>query len=190
MVFGWKQISGKWSYFDPDGSMVKSGWRFLWLNLPDGSKKRNWKYFNKNGENIIKFFHEKNNTHLSLVGPNTEYAKGWYKLGRAWTYYKGNWGVRAEGEWLNLPVKLPNGRVEIARKYFNNNGYSVSSFYRGADSRGYYSLSGPDRYLYYGWKKLGNNTYYFTYPTGKTPIGKVTVDGKVYSFNARGILIK
>lgn len=186
---GWQYEDGNWYYYE-EGKPVISSWRFVEVKRADGSTRKNWKYFNRFGHNIEKFYKEKGNTHLSLVGPNRDYAKGWYKLGRAWTYYKGSWGVRAEGEWLNLPVTMSNGEIKLARKYFNKAGYSVSSFYRGEDNRGYYSQSGPDRYLYYGWKTLGNHTYYFWNPSGRAAVGRVTVRGEIRTFNSLGILQK
>lgn len=184
---GWQMFEDNWHYFDPDGSMVVSQWRFVYVKLANGEVKRNWKYFNIEGKNIIKFFDEGDNRHLSLVGPDKEYAKGWYKLGRVWTYYKGAWGVMARNEWLDLEVPAPNGGKIMAKKFFNANGYSVNSLYR-ENGRAYYSQSGPYRYLYYGWKTIGNNTFYFWNPSGRAAVGRVTVRGEIHTFNSRGYL--
>lgn len=184
---GWQMFDDNWHYFDPDGSMVISQWRFVYIKLANGEVKRNWKYFNREGKNIIKFFDERDNRHLSLVGPDREYAKGWYKLGKVWTYYKGAWGVMARNEWLELEVPAPNGGNKLAKKFFNADGYSVNSLYREG-GRAYYSQSGPYRYLYYGWKTIGKNTFYFWDPSGMGAVGRVSVRGQMRTFNSRGYL--
>lgn len=185
---GWKYVDKNWRYFTPKtGMMAKSTWVFTPINLGNGKTRKNWKYFNRYGNNIEKFYHENGNTHLSLVGPNRDYAKGWYKLGRVWTYYEGSWGKMVKKDWRFLNVRLSDGIVKKSWKYFNDKGYSVNSIYVEKGNR-HYSQIGPNTYYHIGWRTIGSNRYYFTNPYGKAAVGRRMIGGRYYYFNSWGVL--
>lgn len=184
---GWKELDGKWYYFNR--SMQKSKWLFLenW----DGKKA--WKYFNKDGESIEKYYYENGGKWLSLKGPWTSYFSGWRRVNGVWNYFSPK---LVKNQWKF--IRLSDGKR--AWKYFDKNGTSIGEWYEEKGNR-YYSPSGERFYLtdykridglnYYfyksgmmkkGWLKLNGYTYYFDEKTGVGAKGFRDIDSKTYYF--------
>lgn len=158
---GWKNMEDGWHYVKKDGKEAMSEWLRLPIFDKDGKEIRKiWKYFDRNGKNIEKFYHENNNTHLSLPGPDKDYAMGWYKLGRVWTYYEGSWGKMVKSSWRFLNIQSPVTNAKKAWKYFDSDGFNRNSLYRENGSA-HYALTGPNTFYHKGWKKIGDSWAYF-----------------------------
>ncbi|MFY9263007.1 MAG: N-acetylmuramoyl-L-alanine amidase family protein [Actinomycetaceae bacterium] len=78
-----------WAYFDPDGGLAESDWRFL---------NGNWYYFDNDGVMLFNGAYEiaDQTYRFDIAG---RMITGWYYTGATWNYYKAN-GAMAKGEWI------------------------------------------------------------------------------------------
>ena len=125
MVTGWKQIGGYWYHFDKDGVM-QTGW------VSDGGK---WYYFNGSGVMQTgwitvggKWYYLKSSGAMAA----NEYCGGyWLNDDGTWTYtYKASWRKNSTGWWYgdNSGWYAKNQTLKIDDKNynFNANGYCTN----------------------------------------------------------------
>ena len=125
-VTGWKKISGKWYYFNPDcttnplgyfvvdgnkyinsnkGYIVQNGWGYVPFKLPDGS----FTYY--------------------YAGPDGELCEGWKKVSGKWYYLKpymlrGLFGDNGKVYYLDKSGAMKTGWVDVDGRwyYFDKSG--------------------------------------------------------------------
>lgn len=198
-AIGWKEIGGKWYYFyesdygatpwmfrdgvykikdnwygfDDNGAMV-TGWYNSSIVEKNGETYYlgNWYYFNKNNGQAKKGWAQIDNKwyYFRKTSDNDEpYAyRGIYVIDGKPYYFDMDTGAMASGGWIqqNYPSYLPFGDSDIWY-YADKNGVLAT-----------------------GWKKIGNETYYFgddpEYPYMRR--GLIEVDGKDYFLGSNGKL--
>ena len=189
MVTGWKQISGKWYHFDPFGKMGSNA-----AYLIDGKTY----VFNSSGEMVNSGWYK----YVSSTGKTTWYycnsdgtaAIGWKKIDGKWYYFLQT-GSMAE----NIMIE-DNGK-----KYFiGSDGLMVTGwkqlgsdwyFFKADGSmatkeycNGYWLDSdGKWTYQYVAkWTKDSKGWWYGDSTGWYAKNQSITIDGKVYNFNASG----
>ena len=153
---GWVSQNGKWYFYQPNGTMMKSNW----------TKYNNkWYYLNQNGEMV---------TGLQTINGNQFYflengamITGWLKNGANYTYYDPTPGSH-EGAMCKNAWVLFQGKYF----YFDAQGIMSVGWKEIADSRG--------NMAYYYFYPEGTTTGLFGYMATNTTINGFTIgaDGK------------
>lgn len=198
-VLKWKQIQGKWYYFDQDGNRLHStiykGYAFdqdgvmvenSWTNLDnqwyyaDSSgrlalntwKKINgsWYYFDQTGSML-------SNTSVDgylLTNSGAMAEKGWIKLDQNWYYVTPSSRI-SQDKWEKI-----NG----SWYYFDKNGVMLSQTTIGA-----YLLGGSGAMAENSWVKINENWYYAN-EYGKYSQDKwEKINGSWYAFEQNGVML-
>ncbi|MBX5324901.1 N-acetylmuramoyl-L-alanine amidase [Streptococcus cristatus] len=198
-ALNWKQIQGKWYYFDQDGnrlhSTVYKGYAFdqdgvmvenSWTNLdnqwyyadPSGRlaqstwKKINgsWYYFDQTGRML-------SNTSVDgylLTNSGAMAEKGWIKLDQNWYYVTPSSRI-SQDKWEKI-----NG----SWYYFDKNGVMLSQTTIGA-----YLLGGSGAMAENSWVKINKNWYYAN-EYGKYSQDKwEKINGSWYAFEQNGVML-
>ena len=198
-ALNWKQIQGKWYYFDQDGnrlhSTVYKGYAFdqdgvmvenSWTNLdnqwyyadPSGRLAQNtwkkingsWYYFDQTGRML-------SNTSVDgylLTNSGAMAEKGWIKLDQNWYYVTPSSRI-SQDKWEKI-----NG----SWYYFDKNGVMLSQTTIGA-----YLLGGSGAMAENSWVKINENWYY-TNEYGKYSQDKwEKINGSWYAFEQNGVML-
>ncbi|RRN46867.1 N-acetylmuramoyl-L-alanine amidase [Streptococcus halitosis] len=198
-ALNWKQIQGKWYYFDQDGNRLHStiykGYAFdqdgvmvenSWTNLdnqwyyadPSGRlalntwKKINgsWYYFDQTGSML-------SNTAVDgylLTKSGAMAEKGWTKLDQIW-YYVAPSGKISQNKWEKI-----NG----SWYYFDKNGVMLSQTTIGS-----YLLDGSGAMAENSWVKINENWYYAN-EYGKYSQDKwEKINENWYAFEQNGVML-
>lgn len=198
-ALNWKQIQGKWYYFDQDGNRLHStiykGYAFdqdgvmvenSWTNLnnqwyyADSSgrlaqstwKKINgsWYYFDQTGSML-------SNTSVDgylLTNSGAMAEKGWIKLDQNWYYVTPSSRI-SQDKWEKI-----NG----SWYYFDKNGVMLSQTTIGA-----YLLGGSGAMAENSWVKINENWYYAN-AYGKYSQDKwEKINGSWYAFEQNGVML-
>ena len=198
-ALNWKQIQGKWYYFDQDGNRLHStiykGYAFdqdgvmvenSWTNLDnqwyyaDSSgrlaqntwKKINgsWYYFDQTGGML-------SNTSVDgylLTNSGAMAEKGWIKLDQNWYYVTPSSRI-SQDKWEKI-----NG----SWYYFDKNGAMLSQTTIGA-----YLLSGSGAMAENSWVRINENWYYAN-AYGKYSQDKwEKINGSWYAFEQNGVML-
>ena len=198
-ALNWKQIQGKWYYFDQDGNRLHStiykGYAFdqdgvmvenSWTNLDnqwyyaDSSgrlaqntwKKINgsWYYFDQTGSML-------SNTSVDgylLTNSGAMAEKGWIKLDQNWYYVTPSSRI-SQDKWEKI-----NG----SWYYFDKNGVMLSQTTIGA-----YLLGGSGAMAENSWVKINENWYYAN-EYGKYSQDKwEKINGSWYAFEQNGVML-
>ena len=198
-ALNWKQIQGKWYYFDQDGNRLHStiykGYAFdqdgvmvenSWTNLDnqwyyaDSSgrlaqntwKKINgsWYYFDQNGSML-------SNTSVDgylLTNSGAMAEKGWIKLDQNWYYVTPSSRI-SQDKWEKI-----NG----SWYYFDKNGAMLSQTTIGA-----YLLGGSGAMAENSWVRINENWYYAN-AYGKYSQDKwEKIKGTWYAFEQNGVML-
>ena len=198
-ALNWKQIQGKWYYFDQDGNRLHStiykGYAFdqdgvmienSWTNLDnqwyyaDSSgrlaqntwKKINgsWYYFDQTGSML-------SNTSVDgylLTNSGAMAEKGWIKLDQNWYYVTPSSRI-SQDKWEKI-----NG----SWYYFDKNGVMLSQTTIGA-----YLLGGSGAMAENSWVKINENWYYAN-AYGKYSQDKwEKINGSWYAFEQNGVML-
>lgn len=140
---GWKNIKGKWYYFDNSGYM-KTGW------LKDGST---WYYLNNSGD--MKTGWLKDNSNWYYLDNSGAMKTGWIKDGSTW-YYLDNSGAMKTG-WLRYSSNW----------YFLDESGAMQTGWAQITEKGkaYFNIDGSQAV---GWTEIDGKTYYFIDGAGMT----------------------
>lgn len=198
-ALNWKQIQGKWYYFDQDGNRLHStiykGYAFdqdgvmvenSWTNLdnqwyyadPSGRLAQNtwkkingsWYYFDQTGSML-------SNTSVDgylLTNSGAMAEKGWIKLDQNWYY------VTPSSRILKDKWEKING----SWYYFDKNGVMLSQTTIGA-----YLLGGSGAMAENSWVRINENWYYAN-AYGKYSQDKwEKINGSWYAFEQNGVML-
>lgn len=198
-TLNWKQIQGKWYYFDQDGNRLHStiykGYAFdqdgvmvenSWTNLdnkwyyadPSGRLAQNtwkkindsWYYFDQTGSML-------SNTSVDgylLTKSGAMAEKGWTKLDQNWYYVTPSSRI-SQDKWEKI-----NG----SWYYFDKNGVMLSQTTIGA-----YLLGGSGAMAENSWVKINENWYYAD-EYGKYSQDKwEKINGSWYAFEQNGVML-
>lgn len=198
-ALNWKQIQGKWYYFDQDGNrlhstvykgyafdqdgvMIENSWTKLdnqWYyadssgRLVQNSWKKingSWYYFDQTGNML-------SNTAVDgylLTKSGAMAEKGWTKLDQIW-YYVAPSGKISQNKWEKI-----NG----SWYYFDKNGVMLSQTTIGA-----YLLDGNGAMAENSWVKINENWYYAN-EYGKYSQDKwEKINGSWYAFEQNGVML-
>lgn len=198
-ALNWKQIQGKWYYFDQDGnrlhSTVYKGYAFdqdgvmvenSWTNLdnqwyyadPSGRLAQNtwkkingsWYYFDQPGRMLS---NTSVNSYL-LTNSGAMAEKGWIKLDQNWYYVTPSSRI-SQDKWEKI-----NG----SWYYFDKNGVMLSQTTIGA-----YLLGGSGAMAENSWVKINENWYYAN-EYGKYSQDKwEEINGSWYAFEQNGAML-
>ena len=200
---GWKQMSGKWYYFNKNGNMDK-GWKKdagKWYYLDSkgamvtGWVKVNdvWYYMDTDGHMVTGW--KQVDGKWYYLEESGAMATGWKEQGGKW-YYLNSDGSMATG-WKYIDAKWyffeESGAMSTGWKqlggilyFFGNNG-DMALGWKNVDGKWYYfGLSGN---MAKGWKLIGLNWYYFD-ETGKMTTGLLDFNGIKYYFGKDGALVE
>ncbi len=203
-VTDWQYIKGVWYYFRSTGTMIEDEW--AWLPIKNGSKFV-WKYFNKDGANVVQYFRSGDNRWLSQVGPHDGYVEGWYEANgftyyfrkgsgtaaQGWQFIDDHWyyirqsGTRVEGGWGFIPLINNQGS---AWKFFEDDGKSEEMLYHEA-GYSYLSVAGPYEGYLRGWDtdELGNTSFYRLH-SGTRVTDWQFIDGYWRYFTVNGAMMR
>ncbi len=198
-ALNWKQIQGKWYYFDQDGNRLHStiykGYAFdqdgvmvenSWTNLdnqwyyadPSGRLAQNswkkingsWYYFDQTGSML-------SNTSVDgylLTNSGAMAEKGWIKLDQNWYYVTPSSRI-SQDKWEKI-----NG----SWYYFDKNGVMLSQTTIGA-----YLLGDSGAMAENSWVKINENWYYAN-AYGKYSQDKwEKINGSWYAFEQNGVML-
>ncbi len=166
---GWKQIGGKWYYFDKTGEV---GARLTGKQVIDGK--------------------------IYIFGDDGAMKTGWYQdpSTQNWCYLKKD-GSFAVSEWVTVGGKkyyfnsktfMVTGKVTIDGKgyWFDTSGAMNTGWVQDAGK--WYYLDNDGVISISCWKKIGTKNYYFG-SKGVMSTGKLKIDGKYYWFADNGAMI-
>ena len=201
----WDKIGGKWYHFDAKGYM-QTGWQQL-----DNS----WYYFTSGGYMLTGW--QKLSDKWFYFETNGAMATGWQKLAGKWYYFASS-GTMQTG-WQKLAGKwyyfssggtMQTGWQMLGSKwfYFAPSGYMMTGWQKIDGKEYYFKDSGVMAANEWcnGWWLNANGTWTYKYKASwsKNTAGwwygdtsgwyakncTITIDGKSYTFNAGGYLVK
>ncbi len=181
---GWVNENGTWVYYRMGEAYT--GWH--WMTNSDGEKIPHWSYFGQDGKLRTGWVwltaaDGESTAHWSYFGPNGWLRTGWQRMGTS-----GNPDGNAPEHWSYFGANgwLRTNWVELGKGTAEPDGNSVR----------HWSYFGPNGWLRTYWQVLGKGT---NNPDGDNPahnsyfgdngwlrIGRHTIDGKVFVFDARG----
>ena len=214
IVTGFKTISGKTYYFDPDGFLQTGLLAF-----------QNGFYFADDTGAVVKNSWKKYDGDWYYFGSDGKAVTGWFQQSGIW-YYMNAGGVMVTGEyeisgkihvfnnsgvWLGEKTvkngwvqengywyyyqndKAVVGKQQIGGKWyaFRNDGIMLTGWIDQTLSGGtvnkYYANS--DGTLCFGWKQVNGTWYYFDPGSGIMQTGLKTIGGKLYAFTDDGEML-
>ncbi|MGL5801053.1 MAG: SH3 domain-containing protein, partial [Cetobacterium sp.] len=185
---GWKNISGKWYYFNDDGTMRKNAWLTqsngqifylgadgakytgthsmgdeTWIFNEDGILERKWKLINGSWH-----VYDKNGTMLT----------GWIEQWGSWYYFNTD-GTMRKNAWLHQS----NGQTF----YLGPDGIKYVGKHTIGGVEYTFNSAGILEDIKKGWQTINGKKYYFDNNGNKTVDWK-EIDGNWYYFNSDGTL--
>ncbi len=183
-VKGWKQIGGKWYYFDED-------WAYMYHSEPEKINDKVY-CFKDSGEMVAndwykveeKWTDDDGKTHTDTywwyTNKDGSVVTGWKKINNKWYYFYGDWGVMLANEIVVIKGKIYG---------FDKSGAMISNGWKkgfpwDTDESMYYTekkdkLIGSEDGLWYyfdsngvavkGWKKINNKWYFFMNENANSP---------------------
>ena len=187
----WQNINGTWYYFYENGKMAKGSTAVTYSN----GDKRYYCFDNSGAWVTNPGWHswqgEGNKTCWAYINNDGSLAEGWKEINNKWYYFYKESKVMATGAVKEWDYKTNKPYIQ---HFFNEDG-------SWDDSEGWKSFKNleysPDLQWAYvesngilasGWKKLGEQWYYFDEGTGFMVTEKRYIDGKLYEFNSNGTL--
>lgn len=186
---GWLNTSGRWQYFEDDGSLAM-GWRYIngaWYHLSgaDGvmqtgwlEEGSSWYYLNSSGALFVGNGWERIGGKWYYYYPGNAdgaLATGWIYDGYAWYYLDPSscWMVtgwaRVDGAWYYL---APSGAMQTGWQRIGGTWYFLDG--SGAMAE--------------GWRNLGGTWYYLQPGSGAMATGWAQVDDTWYYLNKSGAM--
>lgn len=163
VTVGWCHDEGGWFYLGADGNKLVSTWQ----ECPQGMR-----YIGENGYAITDCWFEE----YYFDHDGIQVKERWVQDETGWFYLNGE-GKRVFSAWQ------PD---EAGMRYIGETGYALSDAWV-QDEENWYRL-GADSYLICSqWLELEGKTYYCN-ADGHRLTGEQTVDGKLYLFDAEGVL--
>ena len=165
LVTGWKEIKNEWYYFDSTGAM-QTGWVQV---------SGTWYYLDSEGKMLKEW--QKIDGSWYYLGGNGAMRKDWQKINGVWYYLGGN-GVMRTG-WQQI------GGVWY---YFKSSGAMAANEW----CEGYWlNANGSWTYKHKATWRMTNNKWWFGDETGWYAKSEtLTIDGKSYTFDAKGYWIQ
>lgn len=175
-------------YADAEGYQVSSAW------IRDG---QTWRYVGADGYCVTNTW-QRDSVGFCYLDENGRLAiNRWAQDGAYW-YYVGTGGYRVKNAWrrdsvgwcyLNADGKLATNRWvrdSAGWCYVDKDGHSVTNCWQ-RDSVGWCYLDAEGRAVTSAWLEDGGNRYYMD-AEGRRVTGTQTIEGKVYHFDASGVL--
>lgn len=164
---GWKNINGARYYFDAKGVMAKDRWQ---------AKGSTWYYLGKNGKAKTGWLTVKGKRYY--LNSSGVMQTGWKQLNGIWYYFKDS-GAMAQKEWV----------------YWKNTWYFLKA--NGQMKTGWLNWKGNRYYLRTNgamkkeeWLQYLGKHYYFDSSGAMLRNTTRTIDGRTYTFNAKGAYVK
>ena len=164
LATGWQEIDGETYWFFPGGSM-KTGWKEI-----DGS----WYYFGEDGKMQTGWV--ESNGRKYFLGEDGRMLTGWQKLEGSWYYFNLDSGSMST-RWKQIDGKW---------YYLGEDGKMVTGW-KQLSGKWYYLQSGGA--MKTGWLKLDGYWYWFDDNGVMAANTTLTIDGKQYSFDAKGHML-
>lgn len=180
MITGWKKLSGSWYYFNKNSSnegVMKKGW------LTEGTKRY---YLKSNGKMATGRYTVGGRTYYFSPKKISGYSEGqritgWKKLSDKWYYF------RKSGKYPGSMVK--NEWIKINKKWYflQKNGVMKTGWLDWKGQRYYLTSDGSMRV---GWL-LYKGKYYYLLDDGRMAKSTtLTIGGRQYKFNSKGVYYK
>lgn len=161
---GFRTIDGSKYYFGLNGAMAKNTWlkdnKKKYYAGADGKLKTGWLTL------------EGNRYYLDKTGV---LQTGWIKIQKIWYYFDSSTGAMLRWQWVDV-----NG----SRYFVKKNGQRKTGWLDWEGNRYYLKQDGVMRV---GWLKYKGKYYYFNETGAMLRNTTVTIDGKTYRFNAKGV---
>lgn len=211
---GWLLTGGKWYYLDPDSGrmleneLLKLGGKIYYLTA-DGSRKKGFQwvggycyYFKKEDGDAHRGWLKSINGNWRYMGTKTGRMQRnvLFKNNGKW-YYLGKDGIMDHSRWLTLKGKryylTSSGSAATGLFYVRDKAYianskgevAVNQLYRSS-STGKVSYLTSDGSRALGWKKVGNDWYYFDTKNGIAKSGWIKSSGKWYYLDPKTYKMK
>ena len=183
-VTGWKQISGKWYYFNASAEMV-TGWQKI---------SNKWYYFSSSGAMVTGWQTISGKKYYFETGGAM--VTGLKKIDGKWYYFESGGALYATEGWREIGGKkyyfdstgaAATGWKQIGGKwyYFNTSAQMVTGWQTVSGKKYYFGTSGV---MTTGWKQIDGKWYYFA-SSGALSTGWLTISGKKYYFDADGVMV-
>jgi len=181
---GWKQISGKWYYFEPEGGfaitsdMVPRGHEIDGTTYYFDSKgvwiTKGWYSYKGEGENTNWLYLQKG---VPVTGWK-QIDKKWYYFDDYGTMYADDWHEEGDGDWYYFD----KSGAMVTNKWVKD--MSSSGEFRG------WCYQGKDGKTVLGWLKLNKKWYYLDGDYGYCLMNtSKEIGGKVYNFDKDGVCL-
>ncbi len=178
---GWKQITGKWYYYDEDGQTV-TGWNYIggvWYYMDQSGVMATgwqqvgstWYYMNGSGA-MVTGWQQIGNTWY-YMNESGAMATGWQQIGNTWYYMNGS-GAMATG-WQQI------GNTWY---YMNESGAMATGWQQIGNTWYYMNESGA---MATGWQQIGN-TWYYMNESGAMATGWQQIGHTWYYMNGSGAM--
>ena len=175
---GWKQLSGKWYYFEPEWGVAATSYTEpKGVNI-DGTQY----YFDSKGVWITKgwYSYKDDGETYWFYLKNGKPVTGWKQIDKKW-YYFGEKGMMYSEAW----------HEDGGWYYFGKDGAMVTSkWVLDTNEGGGWCYQGKDGKSVLGWLKLGKNWYYLDGEFGYCVMNtSKNIEGKVYKFDKNGVCL-
>jgi len=189
-VKGWKQISGKWYYFDDNGGWMYDNGSFL-INGKNYVFSKSGALIEKAGWQKFSYTYDSESwTNWFYTNSGGVAATGWKKISGSWYYFWPEWGGMAYDGWIQ-----DGGKYYALKKSgaMATNAWYEATVYTSEDGElsGWWYL-GSNGAATKGWQKVGGSWYYMDATKGAIPFMISNtfkkIGGKTYYFNKSGAM--
>jgi len=206
VTYAWKKISGKYYYFQSDGTMYKGGTQFR--DYDENGNSKYWLLGNDGKRVTAKGWYKAKHTYIDSDGDVYKYEDYYYVLsdgsvaincvkkigGKYYAFGYGGTMVK------NATYMSPSGKVYL----YGDNGARIkkAGWATVKETHEYPSAYGPSKYVYtykyyikkdasvtVGWKKIKGKWYYFDYQMLRRTKASYIESGKTFIFNNSGVCI-
>jgi len=179
-VTDWKNIGGKWYYFDENGAML-TGWQKL---------SNKWYYFDASG--VMAKGWAKVSGKWYYFSADGSMVTGWKKIDGKYYFFNGNGAMQTGwmqdgGKWYYLKAdgSMATGWIKDSGKwyYMNADGSMATGWKKVSGVYYYLETSGA---MHTGWLDYNGKTYWLDGDGAMACNTTVEIDGVEYSFDASG----
>ncbi|WGN90037.1 glycosyl hydrolase 53 family protein [Ligilactobacillus faecis] len=214
MLYGWQWVNNATRYFDTFNGAMKTGQQKInghwYLFAQNGAMQRGYQYIPEQ-QKIV--YYNQDGWMLygqqKIAGVTRNFdtfdgalkATGQQKLGADWYLFSNDGKVLTGFQNIKDQNKTvyyspTTAKMQYGQQKINNNWYNFDTF-DGAMKTGFVKIPEQNKTVYYapngqmqyGWQEIADDKYYFDTFDGAMYTGSHNIDGKDYTFDAKGRLL-